>query len=131
MPQIMNDPAIIQRILDSLPPEKLLEAAIAEFEKGRNVIEGQPCNRSQTGEEYTVIANGQIVEEGVNYPNICRTTPEGAIQTWFDGIMLWADGKPGAIYWRRRPELIRYKANAWKVYSRLLISDKPVIYMAS
>ena len=102
----------------------LLKSAVSSFENGRTVVDGFPSALSQTGEEYTKIVNGAVVSEG----SLCPTSssPEDAIQAWLTGIVKWAEDKPGTIYWRSRPELESIGDGRWKVYSRLLISDKLV-----
>jgi hypothetical protein len=110
---------------ECVPPMALIEA-VREFEDGRFVMDGCPGSLSQTGEEYTEIVNGDAVSE--DGPRIFYPSAEGAIQAWLTGIVKWAEDKPGTIYWSERPSLEKHPDGcSWKVYSRLLISDKPIV----
>ena len=100
-------------------------AAVREFERGRIVLDGYDYGVTPTGEPFVKIVTGEVVAEGEDEP--FSSTPEDAIQRWFDGVTKWAEDKSGTLYWRIRPSVECSYDGRWKVYSRLLISDKPVI----
>jgi hypothetical protein len=101
---------------------------------------------SATGEEYVEVLSGKVVwdrspEEMTLFPedgyhNPTYATPEEAISKWKDAaISTYAYNKKGTLYWRRFPEIdLGDKETTWegkwKVYSRFLISDEPVIRAA-
>ncbi len=100
-------------------------AAVREFERGRIVLDGYDYSIAPIGEPFIKIVTGEVVAEGEDEP--FSSTPEDAIQRWFDGATKWAEDKSGTLYWRVRPSVECSYDGRWKVYSRLLISDKPVI----
>ncbi len=100
-------------------------AAVREFERDRIVLDGYDYGIAPTGEPFIKIVTGEVVAEGEDEP--FSSTPEDAIQRWFDGATKWAEDKSGTLYWRVRPSVECSYDGRWKVYSRLLISDKPVI----
>ncbi len=103
-----------------------------------------------TGESYITMMSGGRKPEGGDSPAICRT-PEMAAQLWRDAVQRYYCDQVGAaegrsdqlhLYWLKRPEsserrlytIYKDPPNAditmgetwYTVYSRLLISDKPV-----
>ncbi len=81
-----------------------------------------------TGEEYIIMFSGEWV-----WP-----TASAAVIEWMRCIDAYGAAQPkgAALYWRIPPEITEWKGllrgkvrapSGWKVYSRLLISDKPVI----
>lgn len=83
------------------------------------------CAIAPTGERYiTLTAFGERAEgETITGP---RYTRENAGEAYLGALRAYAAGKAGTVYWRRHPELEHW-STGWNVYSRLLISDKPVI----
>jgi hypothetical protein len=117
-----------------------LAEAVAEFERGRVVVEGLPSARSQTGEPYEVICAGALSPQREGGPAELGlyTSEELAAHWWLESIKLYAANKIGTVYWRIRPSLEEYpisegdaRCMAFRVYSRLLISDKPPIAAAA
>ena len=77
-----------------------------------------------TGEGYITMLSGEQA-----WP-----TASAAVIEWMRSIDAYGKTKPkGAVlYWRIPPEIERdHRAMTWRVYSRLLISDKPVIAKTS
>jgi hypothetical protein len=127
--------------------------SLAELSKVQQEIElifppfpiGGNYRQAPTGEEYVVIMNGGIKEEGRNIPCLAWTEQD-SIRLWKEAVLQYAAGKTGVLYWREKPELAgtemfwegydaktnrveKYGASnvMWRVYSRLLISDKTPI----
>lgn len=128
-PRSADDGVALTSISNPMPGDEeiLLQQAVEEFEEGRTVVTGLPSALSQTGEEYVEIVNGEIRLWDTLDSFPVAATYENAIQEWSDAVQRWAKDKPGSIYWRTRPEITRTAGGGWLVYSRLLISDKPVI----
>lgn len=107
-----------------------LAKAVAEFERGRVVVEGLPTSRCQTGEEYVTICSGGPKAEGES--SVGMATEQEAIDRWLAHVKAYAEGKTGAIYWRSQPDLEMYQSRKgpkeWRVYSRFIITDKPALY---
>jgi len=114
-----------------------LEEAVAQFERGRVVVDGFPTTRSQTGEPYEVIYSGTLspTKEGQPDEFGLYATEALAARWWLESIRLYAANKTGTVYWRMRPSLEDFpvgdkipglpRVKCFRVYSRLLISDKP------
>ena len=103
----------------------------------RKQVDGLAMVRSQTGEEYTVIVSGGSKPECRRPPVLCLTE-ELAVKFWLDAFNEFARDKCGTVYWRTRPQLDSWQIKqvglpdefvetVYVVYSRLLISDKPVL----
>ena len=108
--------------------ERLLTAAADCLEVGRNAVEGLPCFLSQTGEEYVVITDGGRKREDQDYA-ATHESPEMAIMCWLYFAQQFCSERSGTIYWRTRPEIVDAPdLSGIHIYSRLLISDKPVLY---
>lgn len=96
----------------------------AWIEGAWSCVEGLAGPLSQTGEPYVVIS-------------VIRETEEEARSAAIDAFIAYADGRAGCLYWRIYPEVLverdgrRKVAERWKVYMRLLISDKPVLPLAT
>lgn len=116
-----------------------LNEAVATI--GLPQVDGCASAFSQTGEKYVVIVSGGLKAEGVRCPILC-STEELAIKFWLDAFNEYTTDKAGTIYWRVRPELGSWKIRqadiegipddlVYVVYSRLLISDKPVLAEAA
>lgn len=131
----------------------ILAEAIELFEKRfATVLPGLPSMLSQTGERYTMLSLAGPVSEGGFLP-FCSTA-ELAAQAWYLAAVDYATalaatkGKPLAeltLYWRVKPEGNEgqlFQDNTFlygreghhyspvticKVYSRLLITDQPVL----
>lgn len=93
-------------------------------------VEGLAGPHSQTGEAYVVIGMGPI---GFT---IVRESEAEAIEAAKEAFSAYAVWKRGVLYWRILPEMAvhrdgRRKPEAqFKVYMRLLISDRPVLERA-
>jgi len=126
-----------------------LEEAVADLERGRMVVEGKPSALSQTGEPYIALVSGHSTDghEGAMHDIVCLSR-ETAIRVWHLKAIAYANNHSGTLYWRSKPkvecdkrvwvkripkEILGTEEDAyedhmvWSVYSRLLISDKPVI----
>jgi hypothetical protein len=118
------------------------------------VVEGLPQRISQTGEAYTEITHcGARIDDGAMMTVVDWATgkrvpgfnlhiyPENAVSEWLEEAKKFAvpflAGKP-TLYWRTRPEIDYgqvdifatnglFRVPTWKVYSRLLISNNPVL----
>ncbi len=131
-----------------------LEEAVAQLEcqlsprvHGFESHPGHEAKLGPTGEPYVTMMPGGVNPEGQQASAICRS-PEIAVQLWLDAAeryladrMIKADGDL-RLYWRIRPELnevmlyaifkypphpdITTELTWYTVYSRLLISDRPV-----
>lgn len=113
-------------------------AAMAYVESRYEIVDGLPGAYSQTGEPYVALVPGGIKPEGETFPIRCSTA-ELAIKYWLASFKEYADGKPGKLYWRERPEIGSWAYQHfvgrvdiplsvecyYVVYSRLLISDEP------
>jgi hypothetical protein len=107
-----------------------LREAQAIFRGDRPSRVGFAGSLAETGEEYIVIASGGIKEQGKCFPALCNTV-EGAVRLWLSTALEYAKGKEGTIYWRHLPmvDAIEHNGDIWfAVYSRLLISDKPITH---
>lgn len=94
-------------------------------------------NQSPTGEPYVVIGH-----QSRGCPEVAGTIEEGAVGenvvdeefAYLDAMSAfneYADGRCGTLYWRVHPRLEWNEAhNRCRIYSRLLISDKPQIQSA-
>jgi len=102
---------------------------------------------SATGEEYAEIVSGGRLEE-YKYPCYC-TSIEAAVRLWKEAVEKYTSERTGTLYWRVKPEIDltfifipvdekgeynghpEFRDSAvrptWRVYSRLLVSDKPQI----
>jgi hypothetical protein len=93
---------------------------LVEELRGRfELVDGLPQVISQTGEEYEEFAGGAVPrDEGE--PGIGVTSAEAAVRLLRDGIMRYAEGKSGALYWRIMPEIDCYVVyeDAWYVRYR-------------
>jgi len=103
----------------------LLEMAADAFEKGT------PERRSLTRGRSLAAAFAITGEEYVEFLG-CGSTALEAVSAWLKGVQEYKDGKPDGsiLYWRIEPEIdcfvdFREGKYIWKVYSRLLLSDKP------
>lgn len=93
---------------------------------------------SVTGEPYVTMTNGGIKLEGEMYPAFAwsRATALRAYLAWCEdyaadqqraGAMPAPVVPPArSLYWRCYPTILEYDDGTWTVYSRLLISDKPI-----
>ena len=111
-----------------------ISVALTELQKhvesGRTV--GQPTSiyLSVTGEEYVVLAP-TVLPEGEASP-IFPTLDE-ALAAARAGFDAYAKDRPGAVYWRVKPEVRELQPCChfaggrwgWGIYMRLLVSDKP------
>lgn len=106
-----------------------------------------------TGEPYVAVCSGGIKPEAELTPAV-GLTEESALKLLIAAWNEYADGKSGTLYWRILPEIGSlayfgegvfaadavgrtdqerkdfYRHVFWKAYSRLLISNKPVIQQA-
>ena len=129
-----------------------LSEALAQVESTYRCVEWTPApvpgaanGIAPTGERYIVLSNDGVVAEATSRDETGDADPEVAVRRWLAHLHAYAEavdpqGK-GVLYWRVKPELERqdYSLNVvtlekthfasprYHVYSRLLISDKPVI----
>jgi hypothetical protein len=110
-----------------------LDEATAQIESRLPAQMGTPSYRSQTGETYTIIVSGGVKDEGQAFPALCATE-EIAVRLWLEAMNAYLEGKEGTLYWRERPQLASDEdqfSGRYVVYSRLLVSDKPVLVDAA
>ncbi len=116
--------------------QKLLDEARKRLETGFIVFPRQGMIRAPTGEPYVQVLSGLIRREEPHPTRTTRTplfaTPEEAIAAWEEQAMIYATRfdplageEPYTLYWRIPPEIDQWE-NQWKVYSRFLVSNKPV-----
>src|SRR5262245_12362573 len=86
-------------------------------------------SKSATGEYYTIITSGGVQREG-GAPEFFPTEAE-AIDKWLAAVLAYGESRTGTLYWRTEPELEagtdQDEGRGYTVYSRLLISARPVI----
>lgn len=115
--------------------QALLDQMINEWEDQIQVWpEEGDCALAPTGEPYEALVLGGVKLEGENTLCVARTA-EVAIRVFKWTLQEYAKGKwNGTLYWRARPDLdstvMWPNGTTWSVYSRLIISDKPVIRQA-
>lgn len=86
------------------------------------------CAIAPTGEKYILLESTGVRKEGALTPrkNI-HISQQDAEDAYILQLQTYASSKPGAVvYWRSFPQ-IEPIYHGWKIYSRLLISDKPDI----
>lgn len=132
-----------------------LEEAVARLEALLPCVEGIPVATSPTGEPYVTLSIGGRIYEGERH--IFTSSPEHAVQCWYENVLKYWDERKAewalrtscnanpkepqwTLYWRILPQLDSVEASIYldgfvserhsiyKVYSRLLISDRPVIW---
>jgi hypothetical protein len=102
-----------------------LNAAIIEFESEvGNVRTGIWSAVSQTWEEYVTITSGGRKTEAAAIAVFA--SQDEAVDRWLEAVRVYAKGKNGTLYWRALPTLEKDERGWFSVYSRLLISDRPV-----
>jgi hypothetical protein len=117
------------RMVDSensidLDPQEELDKARESLERRfKPYTHISSCAISPTGEEYVNIFVGGCDSPGV------------AIAGWMSTVDEYARAKSdnAVLYWRCVPEIDQWKEKVpggWKVYARLLISDKPIVAQA-
>jgi hypothetical protein len=130
-----------------------LEDARADIERRFTMGPQGNYRYAATGEEYVQVSTGGLQKEGRRGPGY-YSTPAGAVRAWRDAVLKYAklcDSQISSktLYWRNPPELdsqdyISVEGSTsndkayreactitlWRVYSRLLISDKPQIQPA-
>jgi hypothetical protein len=117
--------------------QAILDEAVDAFEaKFTRIVHGNYAY-APTKEKYVEILSGQAADK--SWFCYCLT-PEYAIEMWKVQISDYASSRSGTLFWRVRPEIDHWDCalrgdalnshpveflRVWKVYSRLLISDKP------
>ncbi len=118
-----------------------LNAAVAQLEEFvGSSKEGIAAQWADTGERYVSIVSGGQMEEGEVVPAFA-TSPSVAIELWLDAAMKYAKTRSGVLHWRSKPKLTESKLfwadglddskTVYVVFSRFLISDKPVLEVAA
>ena len=138
-----------------------LDEAVAEAGRTFCCTDGPSSSLGPTGEPYVIVVTGGIKEEGEPHPVLCSTPeqavklwldavteygqrPINESTTHTHGYVPIGGKRWMPLYWRARPEMneIDYAEcgvpkylnpvqRRYVVYSRLLISDKPVIEQAA
>lgn len=126
-----------------------LAEARAIIEQGRKVVTGLAMATSQTDEPYEIFSMAGPVTEGEFFH--FASAESIAVSAWLSAMQDYLRDRPGTLYWRIEPEIERFdqhiycadhfnlelKINdprgyiavpVWRVYCRLLVSDKPVLY---
>lgn len=101
-----------------------LDDLVAELSQRFEIVDGTPAALSQTGEQYHEF-NGHSRPSAEGVDGVGAPSEDGAVRLLREGILHYADGKAGTLYWRIRPE-VSISRGKWHCYARLLISDKPV-----
>lgn len=89
-----------------------------------------------TGEPYLTIVIGGIKPEGLPFPQT-RKLEDEAIQAYCHSVrgycqMVTAGNLEGyTLYWRQEPEIENAENGQVRVYSRMLISNKPPLEKAA
>jgi len=78
-------------------------------------VQGLPTPQCPTGDHYVVLETALFQSE------------EAALDAGMRLFSEYASGKKGTLYWRVRPELAQ-RHRVYKVYMRLVITDKPVLW---
>ncbi len=95
--------------------DRRLELATSDVEAGLKVCVGRPWPECETGDRYVEV-------------EMFDASADKAIEGWLVKALGYREGKSGILYWRVRPELeYRHDPRAWQVYSRFVISAKPVL----
>jgi hypothetical protein len=83
-------------------------------------------SQAPTGEPYLTVTSGGVKPEGE--PAYYYPEKKQAIATWFECFKAFCQlsGSGYNLYWRRKPFLAEIDGK-FSVFSRFLISDKPVI----
>ena len=140
-----EDKALIRKTV-----RKTAEEASAEIEKCCRVFpEIGNTSKAPTGEPYVTLVAGGVKDEGEGWP-VLYATPHGAIAAWFEAALKYVS-LGDVLYWRERPIVeccfylpstaageFLYKGKdprprralvleLYSVYSRLLVSDSPII----
>lgn len=123
-----------------------LEEAVADLERGRVVVDCTIGPDSPTGEWFTELLVGCGLCDEI------YLTEEAAVRGWYSRMSVIVTAFSGVIYWRIRPEVARKEHKwairidhrllgteadvyedkpIWAIYSRFLISDKPVLAEAA
>lgn len=85
------------------------------------------CAFAPTGEQYITFTVAGVKEEGETDKGI-KNSPESAVDGYINEMLFfikYSAPKKGILYWRKRPQLISDDTH-YNVYSRFLISDKPL-----
>lgn len=116
---------------------------IAGIESTWRCVDGLPWSRAQTGERYVVIGDQAdappaipgTIDEGAS--RVLAYDEETAVVQAVRCLAHYAEDRSGILYWRVRPRLEswygadepgRRRRRWFKVYMRLLISDKPAAW---
>jgi hypothetical protein len=92
-----------------------LEEATESIGRRFATVPGLACSRSQTDEPYVEILT------------VSKPTMAAAVADWLEKVEVYLAGRAGTIYWRVKPALSKSE-NGWRIYARLLISDRPVVF---
>lgn len=117
----------VEKRLDNLA-NKLREAVDASpLEEG---WPGLGC-KAVTGEVFDTLTSYGLKKEGC--VDFLYSSPEEAADAYIKELSDYVVGKRGLIYWRAMPRLIIHEdfdcglVKGYSVYSRILISDKPMV----
>lgn len=111
-----------------------------EFDEPKN----RPWNRAPTGDQYVSIGfeadgplrpdphsksdpatAGTLRESAARIP---ASSEQSAIDLARAAFDQYAKGRNGTLYWRHKPPLVERWSGQYKVYMRLVISDKPPLH---
>jgi hypothetical protein len=113
----------------------LLDEAVLQIEQRFPAQMGQLAFCCETGDRYVTIDSNGIKQEG-EASAVWYESEDQAIGAWLDAVTAYASDKVGTLYWRMRPTLEAWPLDdkarthdrpAYKVFSRLVISDKPLL----
>lgn len=130
---------------DMIMARKAISRAYCKIEQEFNCIDGLEGHLAQTGEPYVQITVSGIHSEE-SFISGFTSSIDSACAALLSHVYKHAEGKGKTLYWRITPEIEGFtlyrEASSindkpypyfkaipvWKVYTRLLVSDKPVIY---
>lgn len=104
-----------------------------------------PAHLAPTGDPYVALCSGGVKGKGDQFPCLCASK-DIAINVYRITLFDYVSSRPGILYWRVEPEIIgphtfsdeatghqMFEATGHQmfyVYSRLAISDRPIIKSA-
>lgn len=123
-----------------------LKQAEAEIERLFTCEDAPATALYPTGEEFVEIGIDGIMGED-RFPGFA-TSETAAASAWVAAVLRYATGKKGTLYWRERPAIAAFDVfldnslhypdfphgkhfcarRVFKVYSRLLITDRPIVW---
>ncbi|MDO8534871.1 MAG: hypothetical protein Q7S17_09050 [Xanthobacteraceae bacterium] len=127
------DPPLTDKQIDAMEESEAIPGMMSIVERAYRCVDGLIGPRSQTGEPYVTLMHSGVKAEGEPVPEP-ESWPAPGLATgeWIDALDRYVASRklagPATLYWRTKPILEReHGGKGWTVYSRLLVSDKPII----